>query len=196
MSAIPETSPIIRPVAPEDVPGLNAVLDQVAREGRWLAMLKGPDVAATERFVHAQIEARMPHMVARIGADVVGWCDISPLGRESMAHMGGLGMGIVVEHRGRGIGGKLLGATLEAADRRGIERVELSVFPENTAALRLYRAHGFEEEGLRRAAWRVGDTVRDLLWMGRLAPALRALRCNRSAPGPFVERDPERRHRP
>lgn len=58
-----------------------------------------------------------------------------------------LGMALLPESRGRGIGRVLLAALLEGLRDRGTERVSLSVDPRNEPAMKLYRRFGFEEVG-------------------------------------------------
>ena len=56
-----------------------------------------------------------------------------------------------------------------AAVPRDVHKVELEVFPENEAAIALYRAHGFAQEGLLRDHYRREDgTLRSSLLMARL----------------------------
>jgi ribosomal protein S18 acetylase RimI-like enzyme len=51
---------------------------------------------------------------------------------------------VAPEHRGRGFGRQLVEAVLAEASRRGASRVALNVLRDNVAAMRLYRAVGFE----------------------------------------------------
>lgn len=53
-------------------------------------------------------------------------------------------------HR-RGIGGALLNAILAWVRECGVRRIELEVRESNTAAIALYKANGFEQEGVRRS---------------------------------------------
>ena len=67
-------------------------------------------------------------------------------GRRS--HAATIGMGVHDDHVGQGIGAALLGTLCDAADRwYAIRRLDLTVFVDNAAAIRLYRGFGFEEEG-------------------------------------------------
>jgi ribosomal-protein-alanine N-acetyltransferase len=67
------------------------------------------------------------------------------------------------EMRGRGIGERLLLAGLEQAWIQGAEMSTLEVRPSNKAALALYRKHGFEQVGRRRAYYQ--DNNEDALLM-------------------------------
>lgn len=58
-----------------------------------------------------------------------------------------LGMAIVEEYRGLGMGTALLNELFREAKIRGIERLSLSVDPTNAAAMKLYQRFGFEEVG-------------------------------------------------
>jgi ribosomal protein S18 acetylase RimI-like enzyme len=52
-------------------------------------------------------------------------------------------LGIVPEHRGRGLGTCLLYAALDGFRRAGLRRACLEVTAQNADAIRLYRRHGF-----------------------------------------------------
>jgi ribosomal protein S18 acetylase RimI-like enzyme len=58
-------------------------------------------------------------------------------------------MGLLPEYRGRGVGERLLVASIEAARAADFERIELSVYARNTRAIALYRKVGFVHEGTR-----------------------------------------------
>jgi putative acetyltransferase len=62
-----------------------------------------------------------------------------------------------------------MGALVGAADNWfGIKRLELTVFTDNSRAIRLYERFGFDPEGIQRAyAFRAGQYA-DVLGMARL----------------------------
>ena len=83
--------------------------------------------------------------VALDGEQIVGEASLWP------AQAGALVLGTVIADgwRRRSVGSQLLAAAMFAAQaRKGIRRVDLAVFPHNTAALALYRKHGFIETAL------------------------------------------------
>lgn len=84
-------------------------------------------------------------------------------------------MGVAVAWQGQGVGSRLLAAVLDLADNwMNVQRVELSVYADNEAAIALYRKFGFDTEGLfREYAVRDGALV-DALSMARLRRLLKA----------------------
>lgn len=74
-------------------------------------------------------------------------------------------MGIVPAYRGRGLGARLLNATLEAAFDAGFVRVELNVHADNGRAVALYDRVGFVREGTQRDAVFVDGEYRDAIAM-------------------------------
>jgi ribosomal protein S18 acetylase RimI-like enzyme len=156
------------PMERRHVAGFREVLDGVAREGRWLAMLEAPPAHKVRRFVLDGLAAGNPLFLAVEDRAVVGWCDVTRRAHATLRHSGVLGMGVAASHRGRGLGAALLGATLERCAACGITRVELVVRADNAAAITLYRRHGFELEGRLRGYLIVDGEPQDALQMARL----------------------------
>ncbi len=112
-------------------------------------------------------------LVAELEGEVVGNAGLHPVGpavRRRHAMM--LGICVAPASQGRGVGSALMAALCEHADRwLGVLRLELTVYTDNDAALRLYRRFGFEIEGTHRGfALRDGVYV-DAYAMARLHPA-------------------------
>ena len=158
----------IVPIAEAHIRGYHEAVDSVARERRYLAFLEALPLEKSEAFVRENLEQRNPHVVALIAGKVVGWCDICPIGRPVYAHGGVLGMGILAEHRGRGIGEALMRSALEQARTRGLTRIELTVRADNERAIALYRKIGFLDEGVKRKAIRVDGRYIDVVCMALL----------------------------
>jgi ribosomal protein S18 acetylase RimI-like enzyme len=75
------------------------------------------------------------------------------------------GMYVLPEHRRQGIGRALLEAVISRAEGLGVRQVNLTVNSENSAAVLLYEACGFERFGLERDAFRIGDGFFDTAYM-------------------------------
>ena len=145
----------------EHIAGFRAVLDTVAREERYLAMLQAPPLAEVRRFVMESLERRRPQFVALADGECVGWCDVVEKPRDVLKHSGVLGMGVAPVHRGHGIGRALIERTLEDARAKGFTRIELTVRVDNERAKALYDKAGFQVEGLCRRHMRVRDVYYD-----------------------------------
>lgn len=155
-------------LAGEHVPGFRALLDDVAREERYLAMLQAPPLEEVRRFVAESIAKERPQFVALLDDVCVGWCDIIEKPREALKHGGVLGVGVAAAHREHGIGSALIERTLSDARGKGFTRVELTVRVDNRRARHLYEKFGFEVEGLCRRHMRVRDTYYDSYLMAWL----------------------------
>jgi RimJ/RimL family protein N-acetyltransferase len=161
----------VRPITEADIPGFHATLDAVAQEASFLRGNRAPPFDAVASFVLSNIENRNPQSVAVTQeGQVIGWCDIVRGRGAHEAHLGELGMGVVAEWRGRGVGKRLLVETVAAADLERILRIELSVHSDNPRAISLYRHFGFVEEGRKIKARLKSPAPVDVIMMARLRP--------------------------
>jgi ribosomal protein S18 acetylase RimI-like enzyme len=78
------------------------------------------------------------YFVAKVGGRDVGFAHLAPKGGKLLLQ----GIGVKEGFRGGGIGGRLLDAAVNLAERAGKEML-LKVKPENTVALNLYAKRGF-----------------------------------------------------
>jgi len=163
---------LIRPITIDDAVDFNRLVGVVAREQRYLRFIDTPSMDKTVDFLRDSLGAGNPHLAVVVGGNLVGWCDVCRHSFEIEAHVGTLGIGLLPEHRGKGLGKVLLDVTIAAAERLGFRRIELTAFSDNHRAIALYETRGFVLEGVLRAAARFGDEYRDLVQMARLGPEL------------------------
>jgi putative acetyltransferase len=78
---------------------------------------------------------------------VIGHLNVSREEGPMTRHVASLGMAVAPEWRGRGVGSALMNEVIRWAKEMGVEKLALSVYPHNEAALALYRKFGFKEEG-------------------------------------------------
>lgn len=143
-------------------------VDAVARERKYLAAVTGFPEESTVEFVRSIVEGDLAQYFALSGERVVGWCDILPRRREGFTHVGVLGMGVLAEFRGKGIGRELLRmAERHAVEVNGIEKVELEVFGENARAIAFYDRSGFAREGVRVSSRKLDGRYDDIVLMGK-----------------------------
>ncbi|WP_284165073.1 GNAT family N-acetyltransferase [Frigidibacter sp. SD6-1] len=157
----------LRAFEPEDMPALTDLLNQPRVV--WGTMQR-PFTSLAERRKRAEGFHPELQLVALAGERVVGTISLV---REAnrRAHVGSIGMAVHDDFQGRGCGTALLSAVVDHADRwLTLTRLELTVWADNSPAIRLYERQGFQREGLGRAyALRDGAFV-DALFMARLRP--------------------------
>jgi len=158
----------IRHISEGDFEGFHACLDAVARERKYLGLTEAPPLEKARAWLMKSLERGEIRLIALDGSRVVGWCDIGVSEHEGFTHAGRLGMGVLKEYRGQGIGSRLLEETLSETRDRGLERVELDVFASNVPAIRLYEKFEFQVEGRKRKARKLDGNYDDLIVMSIL----------------------------
>lgn len=159
----------IVPTGVQYAEGFHHVLGVVARERRYIGFVDAPPIEGTRAFLASLAAGDGVQMLAVTDAGaVVGWCDIVPSPHEGLRHAGRLGMGLLPDYRGRGLGRRLVVESVRAARATGMERIELEVFASNTRAIRLYEALGFAHEGVKRRARKLDGAYDDNVIMALL----------------------------
>ena len=156
---------VIRPARRADVPGIITLFTAAAAERDSIGTEPGFDVAQRQsRILQSVEEAASCVLVAAVEDLVVGNLGIYVQHRQSV---GSLGMLVARQHRGQGIGGRLLDDSLRWARESGLHKVDLGVWPHNTAAIALYCSRGFTIEGRRRRHYRrANGELWDVVTMG------------------------------
>ncbi|WP_108651196.1 GNAT family N-acetyltransferase [Dongshaea marina] len=108
-------------------------------------------------------------LVAILDDSIVGMLGLQTEQNPRRRHVATFGITVSTKFQGRGIGSKLLAAATELADNwLNTKRIELTVYTDNSAAIALYKKHGFEIEGTSCAfAFRNGSYV-DAFHMARV----------------------------
>jgi len=111
-------------------------------------------------------------LVAELDGTVVGAAGLHPAGvSPRRRHVLLLGISVLPEAQGHGVGSALMAALCDYADRwAGVLRIELGVYTDNDKAIGLYKKFGFGIEGTMRGyAMRDGQFA-DTFAMARLHP--------------------------
>jgi len=120
----------------------------VANEKIYIEMIEPPPLEKVREFQESLISKNGAVFYAINGDQVVGWCDAFPMDNPRQKHRASLGMGLLPEYRGKGIGSQLLISTINKSKECGLEKIELQVYTSNKPAIALYKKYGFEEEGI------------------------------------------------
>jgi len=107
-------------------------------------------------------------LVMRNGDEISGWAALSPISKRSV-YRGVAELTVYVSEsaRGQGIGRALLEALIEESERNGVWALQASIFPENTASVKLHLRCGFREVGRRERIAMLHGIWRDTLLFER-----------------------------
>lgn len=171
MARLPVT---LRRATPDDAPAFSRVMGDPAvlanlmqvpypAESRWRAILAGYDEPGRLDLA----------LVAEAEGRIVGSAGLHPASPQiRRRHCVVLGISVLPEAQGRGVGHALMQALCDYADRWGqILRIELTVFADNARAIALYRRFGFVQEGVHRGYALRDGAYADVISMARLHPS-------------------------
>jgi ribosomal protein S18 acetylase RimI-like enzyme len=149
---------LLRPLALGDVNALVPFVNRLAKEKKMNRDLGigSFDGRVTRKFekgfldsiVAAEKERLAVTMAAFAGRELVGECTLRRRERRDTRHTGVLGIVILDEYRGVGVGEKLMAEVLQRARRIGVWLVELEAMEINRGAIHLYEKLGFRRVGV------------------------------------------------
>jgi len=174
-AAIPPGGAIsVRRARPDDAAAIARMMDEPSVYANLMQMPYASEEAHRARLVESQAPGKTDlSLVAEQAGMIVGSAGMHPVGAAlRRRHAAMIGISVIAEAQGRGVGTALMRALCDYADRwMGVLRIELTVYDDNARAIALYRKFGFEIEGRHRGyALRDGRYV-DALTMARLHPA-------------------------
>ena len=111
-------------------------------------------------------------LVAELDGAAVGTAGLHPAGpSQRRRHALSIGISVLTEAQGRGVGSALMAALCDYADNWvGALRLELSVYTDNTKAIGLYQKFGFVTEGTMRGYAMRDGQLTDTHAMARFHP--------------------------
>jgi GNAT superfamily N-acetyltransferase len=155
-----------------DVPALIALVNALATEPNFL-FINPIDPVAGVAIVKSHLDAIAANrneivLVAREGSELVGL--VTGLRGTHPARRGAIdiGLGVLPDHRRRGIGRVLMLGLERWALSVGCHRLQLRVTTENAAAFALYRKCGFLVEGVYHAGAMIDGRYYDDFEMAKL----------------------------
>ena len=161
----------VRPARTGDARSFLEAFRSVAAERRFI---RTEEVSRTARRYRRQfrrsVTEEAAHLVAVADGRVIGSISIQRDAHPVTRHTASIGMFVTSGWRGRGVGTALMEEGMRWARDAGVERVDLTVYPHNQAAITLYRRFGFVEEGrlVRHSKKSYGyeDEILMAVWLG------------------------------
>jgi ribosomal protein S18 acetylase RimI-like enzyme len=160
----------IRRATPRDARAFHAFWRAIVAEERFVRTedVREPIRAFRRRFRHRKPEE--VHLLAFRGDRLIGHVTIERDRHPVTRHVGTLAIAVAADERSRGVGRGLMQAAIDWAKAAGVEKLVLSVYPNNEVAISLYRAFGFVEEGRlarhSRKSYGYEDEILMAAWIG------------------------------
>jgi len=153
---------MVRDLRDDDWPAVRAIYEDGIRSGDATFETEPP---TWERWDAGHRDVRL---VAERDGRVVGWAALSPVSsRCCYEGVGEVSVYVAEEARGAGLGRVLLDELVRRSEQAGYWTLNAGVFPENEASLRLHRACGFREVGIRERLGRLHGVWRDVVLLER-----------------------------
>jgi ribosomal protein S18 acetylase RimI-like enzyme len=160
----------IRAARPSDARAFLEFWTAIVAEGR---SVRTEEVRTSARAYRRRFRQRSDlgtDLLAFDGARLVGHVTVERERHPVTHHVGSLSIAVAADVRGRGIGRRLMDEAIAWSTRVGIEKLVLSVYPHNEAAISLYRSFGFVEEGRlarhSRKSYGYEDEILMAAWIG------------------------------
>ncbi len=164
--------PAVRHARPSDAAALHELQAEIYAEGRWFVGDGPPSAQTLERRLRAFGEETTLYLVAippkgPPKGEVCAWLELHRLTPKRLRHVAMLTLAVSESWRQRGVATKLLENAYRWAEQHNVQKIQLNVRSNNSAALALYRSQGFEQEGCERAQIREGERYEDNLLMAK-----------------------------
>ena len=154
---------MIRDLHDEDAAAVLDIYRQGLDTGEASFETEPPDWAGWQEKYHG-----FCRLVFEREGQVVGWAALAPVSaRHCYRGVAEVSIYVAPAAAGRGIGGQLMAAIVEASEQNGIWTLYSSIFPENEATRRLHLNHGFREVGIRERIAQRNGRWRDTLILER-----------------------------
>ena len=160
----PERDPVtvVRDMRAEDWPAVRAIYEDAIREGNATFETEAPSWEAWDA-AHTD-----PRLAAERDGAIAGWAALSTVS-DRCCYRGVAEVSVYVSAavRGAGVGRTLLDELVSRSEAAGYWTLTAGIFPENDASLRLHRACGFREVGVRERLGELGGAWRDVVLLER-----------------------------
>ena len=157
----------VRDMAPDDWPPVRAIFEEGIRSGDATFETEAPSWEAWDAG-HAELR-----LVAERDGEVVGWAALSDVsGRCCYRGVAEVSVYVGAAARGAGVGRALLEELVARSEAAGYWTLQAGIFPENEASLRLHRACGFRDVGVRERLGELGGAWRDVSLLERRSAVL------------------------
>ena len=139
----------VRPASPGDAGSFVEMWKAVVAERKFVRTERAPHSVRyyRRRYFRRSWTDDQASIVAVSGGRVIGHLNVSREDSPVTRHVASIGMAVAKDWRGHGVGSALMAEAIRWGRQFRVEKLALSVYPDNEAALALYGKFGFQEEG-------------------------------------------------
>jgi len=152
---------LLRELVEDDAQAVLDCIRMVLAESRFTVSL--PEELPTDpeeerRWIAAGRAKGALLLCAEIEDAIVGTLTLEPRPQARTGHVSTLGISLVAESRGRGVGRALMAAALDwARSAQHVDKIELNCMADNEVGIALYESLGFVHEGRRTRSIQRGE---------------------------------------
>ena len=156
----------IRQAGEDDLEPLVAAIREALADGTYIVAENLADVIDREHVLlrHNDVQTRVVFL-ATVADQVAGWVHLDAPEVAKLDHTAEMTVGVVPEHRGHGVGSRLLERGVRWADEHGYQKVYNSVPATNDSAIDWLEARGWEGEAVRENHYRIDGELVDEVMM-------------------------------
>lgn len=162
----------IREAKEEDFISIWKIFRKVVSEGEYTSSVRLD--TSRDRYGDTDEANDMKKFVTvlcEVEKQIVGYATVEEPIWELSSHAGELGIAVLPQFRGVGVGSTILDSALEVAFEKGFKKVTLSVFSTNRTAMNLYRKFGFRKVGKKKKQFYLhGKYVDEIIMEKFIAP--------------------------
>lgn len=158
----------MRDAAAEDLAAIVEIYNTNVPTRLSVADTEPISVADREAWFREHEPSRRPLWVMEDGDRIAGWLSLSDFYDRRPAYHATAEVGVYVhpDHRGEGLGRRLVGEAIRRSPELGIKTLTAGIFAHNTASVALFEGFGFERWARFPRVAELDGVERDLLVLG------------------------------
>jgi L-amino acid N-acyltransferase YncA len=165
---------VIREAKEEDFPSIWKIFRKVVSEEQYTSTIRTETSPGLHEnsYKGEDDKKKFITVLCEIEGQIVGYVTVEESMWELSRHAGELGIAVLPQFRGVGVGSALLDSVLRVASEKGFKKVNLSVFHTNRNAINLYKRFGFKKVGRKKKQFYLQGRYIDEIIMERFVEPL------------------------
>jgi ribosomal protein S18 acetylase RimI-like enzyme len=163
----------IREAKEEDFISIWNIFQKVVSEGEYTSAVRAePSKDNDKHSNEGEDKEKFITVLCEIERQIVGYVTVEESMWKLSRHAGELGIAVLPQFRGVGVGSALLDSALTVASEKGFKKVNLSVFRTNKNAMNLYKRFGFKKVGEKKKQFYLNGSYIDEIIMEKFLEPL------------------------